>query len=108
MLIPTGINEQYHRLRSMLTAFSHGSDRFAGGQLSRVDIDKVVPTYLAINKFLACFIEHTFKEFDYTVKEKTLAENILDTEFDDPRDRGYFYVGKNCPVFDLVSTTFDT
>lgn len=83
----------------MLTAFSHGSDRFAGGHLSRVDIDKVVPTYLAINKFLACFIEHTFKEFDYTVKEKTLAENVLDTEFDDPRDRGYFYVGKNCSEF---------
>lgn len=91
----------------MLTAFSHGSDRFAGGKLSRVDIDKVVPTYLAINKFLACFIEHTFKEFDYTVKEKTLAENVLDTEFDDPRDRGYFYVGKNFPTF-YLSQQLDT
>lgn len=97
MYLPTAINDQYVRMRSMLTAYSQGADRMQGigGHLSRVDIEKVVPTYLMINKFLSGFIEHAYKDLDYTVKEKTSLEAIMDIEFYEPRERGFLYNGKS-------------
>ena len=96
MMLPVAISEQYVRMRSILTAYSQGADRMQGigGRLSRVDIEKVVPTYLMINKYLSGFIGHTFKDVDYTVKEKSTLESILDVEFSHPRNRGFFYNGK--------------
>lgn len=95
MYLPSVINEQYERMRSMLTAYTQGADRMQGigGHLSRVDIEKVVPTYLMVNKFLSGFIEHAFKDIDYTVKEKTSVESLLSVEFYDPLERGFFYNG---------------
>lgn len=96
MSLPSAISDQYMRMRSLLTAYNQGADRMqgTGGHISRVDVDKIVPTYMMINKFLSGFIEHAFKDIDYTVKEKTTLEAILDIEFYETPDRGFLYNGK--------------
>ena len=95
MSLPPAIYEHYQRVRSNLSGFTKLSDRMRslGGQTSRADTEKLIPTYLMINKFLTGFIEHNFKDVDYMVREKSTIESILDVEFVDSRDKGFFYSG---------------
>lgn len=93
MSLPEGLHEQYQRLLQPLRTYSQTSDRMqgAGGRLSKVDIDRVVNTYLMMNKFLSGYIEHAFKDLDYVIRDRLLFEDILDVEFADVADRGIFY-----------------
>ncbi|RWS01333.1 meckelin-like protein [Dinothrombium tinctorium] len=93
MALPTSVHEQYKRIRTVLTSYSQATDRMQGigGSLFKVDIEKVIPTYHTINKFLSGFIEHAYKDVDYAVKDKSNIEMILDTEFVEPGDKGIFY-----------------
>lgn len=95
MSLPAAIHEQYQRVRSNLSGFGKLSDRMRSlsAQSSRVDTEKLIPTYLMINRFLTGFIEHNFKDVDYIVREKSTLEYILDVEFVDSRDKGFFYSG---------------
>lgn len=65
--------------------------RKAEGHLSKVDIETVVNTYNLVTKFLSAFLDHSLKDLDYTVKDRTLFEKLLDVEFTDVMDRGVFY-----------------
>ncbi|CAG2164220.1 unnamed protein product [Oppiella nova] len=93
MSLPSAIDEHYRRIRSNLSGFVKISDRMRsfGAHLSKADTEKLIPTYLMINKFLTGFIEHNFKDVDYMVREKSTVELVLDVEFADTRDKGYFY-----------------
>ncbi|CAG2103105.1 unnamed protein product, partial [Medioppia subpectinata] len=93
MSLPLAIDEHYRRVRSNLSGFVKISDRMRsfGAHLSKADTEKLIPTYLMINKFLTGFIEHNFKDVDYMVREKSTIESIFDVEFADTRDKGYFY-----------------
>ncbi|XP_022258525.1 meckelin-like [Limulus polyphemus] len=62
-----------------------------GGRLSKVDVDKVSGIYQNTNKFLAGFIDHSYKDLDYVVKDRMFLENLFDIEFYEPTERGYFY-----------------
>jgi meckelin len=104
MAIPASVNEHYQRLRSNLTGFSQTSDRMHafGGHLSKVDKEKLIPTYLLINKFLTGFIEHTFKDVDYIVRDKSTLESIFDVESIEVRDKGFFYNGMISANFNKI------
>ncbi|XP_021355740.1 meckelin-like [Mizuhopecten yessoensis] len=52
---------------------------------------KQVEAYSVINRFLSAFIDHSLKDLDYVVKDKTLLESIMDTEFFDASEKGIFY-----------------
>ncbi|RWS29635.1 Meckelin-like protein [Leptotrombidium deliense] len=95
MSLPCAVNDNYKRIRKVLTSYTQATDRMQGigGNLFKVDIEKVIPTYHTINKFLSGFIEHAYKDVDYTVKDKSTIEMILDTEFSEPVDKGFFYNG---------------
>lgn len=95
MSLPTAVCEHYQRLRSHLSGFGKLTDRVRSlsSQSLKADTEKVIPTYLMINKFLTSFIEHNFKDVDYIVREKSTFESILDVEFGDGRDKGFFYSG---------------
>jgi hypothetical protein len=38
------------------------------------------------------------RDVDYVVKDKTLLESIMDTEFFDATEKGIFYKGMQCVV----------
>ncbi|XP_054716868.1 meckelin-like [Uloborus diversus] len=93
MILPSGVHDQFLRLLVPLTSYSQAADRMqgVGGRLAKVDIDRVANTHYMLNKFLSGFIEHSFKDLDYVVKDKVLLENIFDVECYEVADRGYFY-----------------
>ncbi|XP_015791559.1 meckelin-like [Tetranychus urticae] len=93
MLLPTSINDQCNRIRALLTTYSQGAERMqgVGGHLFKVDLEKVVPTYVMLTKFLSGYIEHAFKDADYTVKDKSNVESILAFELAEPGERGFLY-----------------
>lgn len=93
MCLPALVREQYEHLLLPLNSYSQAADRMqgAGGRLSRVDIDKVANIYHTVKKFLSGFIEHTFKDLDYVIKDKLFLESLLDVEFIENTDRGCFY-----------------
>ncbi|KAH8019231.1 hypothetical protein HPB51_018458 [Rhipicephalus microplus] len=103
MTLPVHIYEQYCRMRRPLSMHTQGPDRMKNvdGHLSRVNIDTVVNIYNVVTKFLCAFLDHSLKDVDYTVKDRTLLEKLLDIEFNDIVDRGFFY-NDNGHSFDAV------
>ncbi|EEC06070.1 hypothetical protein IscW_ISCW004722, partial [Ixodes scapularis] len=103
MALPASVYEQYCRMRRPLTMYTQAPDRIqiADGHLSRANIDTVVNTYNIVTKFLSAFLDHSLKDIDYTVKDRTLFEKLLDIEFSDVVDRGFFY-NDNGHSFDAV------
>lgn len=103
MALPVGVHDQFQRLLVPLTSYSQAADRMqgVGGNLTKVDIDRVVNTYQMLNKFLSGFIEHAFKDLDYIVKDKVMLESLFDIECYEVADRGYFY-NDNGHSFDSV------
>ncbi|XP_012943556.1 meckelin [Aplysia californica] len=53
--------------------------------------EKSIEAYGTLNRFLCAFIDHSLREVDYVVKEKSFVEKILDTEFLELTDKGIFY-----------------
>jgi meckelin len=99
MTLPVSMYDQYQRLRSVLTVLTtrqttrvQNLGRFLNSR--EEDVEKRAPSYFTMTKFLSGFIDHTLKDFDYIVRDKTTMESILDAEFDERRDLGYFYNGQ--------------
>ncbi|XP_011298940.1 meckelin isoform X2 [Fopius arisanus] len=68
------------------------SRKHAGGLANWEERWKI---HLTIKKFLSEFLDHCFKNVDYTIKERHLMEKLLDTEFmDSGRDKSIFYIDK--------------
>lgn len=93
MLLPLAVHQHYQKLRTILSGYQAG-DRLQGN-LSKFDVEKVASSYLAINKFLSGFIEHSFQDVDYTIKDKSTLELILDVEFFEITEKGYLYNGES-------------
>ncbi|KAG8176834.1 hypothetical protein JTE90_001973 [Oedothorax gibbosus] len=93
ILLPPGVHDQFLRLLVPLTSYSQAADRMqgVGGRLAKVDIDRVANTHYMLNKFLSSFIDHSFKDLDYVVKDRVLMEYLFDVECYEVADRGYFY-----------------
>ncbi|XP_065281384.1 meckelin isoform X1 [Dermacentor albipictus] len=103
MTLPVHVYEQYCRMRRPLSTYAQAPERMQNGdgQLSRVNIDTVVNTYNVVTKFLCAFLDHSLKDVDYTVKDRTVLEKLLDIELNDIVDRGFFY-NDNGHSFDAV------
>ena len=91
MTLPIAMFDQYSRLRSFSGSYQQSHLKNVPGIAGQSDRQKIAPTYVMVSKFLAGFIEHASREFEYTVKDKTILEAILDAEFDETRDKGYLY-----------------
>ncbi|CAL1292605.1 unnamed protein product [Larinioides sclopetarius] len=93
ILLPPGVHDQFLRLLVPLSSYTQAADRMqgVGGRLAKVDIDRVANTHYMLNKFLSGFIDHSFKDLDYIVKDRVMLEYLLDIECYEVADRGYFY-----------------
>lgn len=58
--------------------------------------------YVVKIKFM--LISQSLRDVDYIIKDKTLIEGILDTEFLDPLEKGLLYNGE--PAVMMKSATF--
>lgn len=94
MTLPIAMFDHYHRIRAASESYQQTRFKNLPGIERHSNRLKVVPTYVMVSKFLAGFIDHTSREFEYTVKDKTILESVLDAEFDETRERGYFYNGE--------------
>ncbi|KAL8605996.1 hypothetical protein ACOMHN_040495 [Nucella lapillus] len=63
----------------------------SGGRIAGTAKEKSIEAYNMLNKFLCGFIDHSLRDLDYVVKDKTLLESIMDTEFFDATEKGIFY-----------------
>jgi meckelin len=94
MTLPIAMFDQYDRLRSFSESYQRSHLKNVSSITGQSDRMKIAPTYIMVSRFLAGFIEHSSREFEYTVKDKTILESVLDAEFDEARDKGYFYNGE--------------
>ncbi|KAI1292859.1 hypothetical protein HDE_06755 [Halotydeus destructor] len=78
MLLPIAIHGHYHKARASMFAYTQSTNRmqFSGGKLTQVDIEKVIPTYVSINKYLIDFVEYNYKDVGYTIKHKQTLERV--------------------------------
>ncbi|XP_041455503.1 meckelin-like [Lytechinus variegatus] len=86
MLLSTTFRERYDSIVLPLRAPGVARGTGAGN-----NDDKISEAYVSLNKFLSTFIDHGMSDIDYVVKDKLLFEKILDMEFYDPSDKGFFY-----------------
>eukprot|EP00057_Strongylocentrotus_purpuratus_P027643 XP_011682117.1 PREDICTED: meckelin [Strongylocentrotus purpuratus] len=86
MLLSSTFRERYNSI--VLPLRAPGAARGAGAGNND---DKISEAYVSLNKFLSTFIDHGMSDVDYVVKDKLLFEKILDMEFYDPTDKGFFF-----------------
>ena len=96
MRLPITMYDQYYKLLSF--GRSGNPSISASNLFGQSDRDKVAVTYVMVTKFLSSFIEHTSREFEYIVKDKTILEALLDTEFDETFEKGILYNGMFLPL----------
>ncbi|XP_076112599.1 meckelin-like [Mytilus galloprovincialis] len=90
MALPRKLRVKYETV--MLPVALEGSGAVGGaGKSKETIINTKTNAYNVVNKFLAGFVDHSLKEIDYVVKDKTLLESIMDTEFLDASEKGIFY-----------------
>nr|XP_006818273.1 PREDICTED: meckelin [Saccoglossus kowalevskii] len=89
MLVQLKLREQYDKIMQPLTAPQERGQR-SGGRGS-VDMERSLQAFQTMNKFLSAFLDHSLRDLDYIVKDKLLLERILDMEFFDPVDKGFFF-----------------
>ncbi|XP_072013761.1 meckelin-like [Amphiura filiformis] len=93
MLLPTKFREQYNKIYQPL----QGAVARIEGQRGRPTAggdqgnERLNQAYATMNKFLCTFIDHGMRDIDYMVKDKLLFEQILDMEFYDPAEKGFFF-----------------
>lgn len=79
----------------MVYVFVQEETRFLRKDLTLTSkLENNVKTYKKMRKFLTHFIDHCFKDLDYTVRDKQFIEKLLDIEFTDGVDRSIFNIGK--------------
>ncbi|KAJ8686793.1 hypothetical protein QAD02_022587 [Eretmocerus hayati] len=69
--------------------------------LESANWEKSLQTHLKMKKFLSAFVDHCFKDLDYTVKERLLVEKLCDIEMGKTDDQSVFYID-NSNSFDKV------
>nr|XP_022342617.1 meckelin-like [Crassostrea virginica] len=90
MTLPRKLRLKYEEVLLTVALEGAGGGPQAGKEKGGIS-DKQVESYNVINRFLSTFIDHSLKSLDYQVRDKTLLESIMDTEFLDASEKGYFY-----------------
>ncbi|XP_050779185.1 meckelin-like isoform X7 [Gopherus flavomarginatus] len=62
------------------------------GERVRVNLhEQRLRSYYTLNRFLSSFLEHTYRDMDYVVKDKFFLERFMDMEFQEPVDMSILY-----------------
>ncbi|XP_077982500.1 meckelin-like [Glandiceps talaboti] len=88
MLVQAKLREQYDKIMQPLVAVGA---REGGQRAGAIDMERTLQAFQTMNKFLAAYLDHSLRDLDYMVKDKLLLEKVLDMEFFEPADKGYFY-----------------
>ncbi|KAM4018585.1 LOW QUALITY PROTEIN: meckelin-like [Anomaloglossus baeobatrachus] len=88
LLLSERVREQYEKIMQPLMEGPRGPK---GGNEKNPMLQQRIKTYYTINRFLSCFLEHVYKDMDYTVKDKLFLESVLDIEFQQPIDKSLLY-----------------
>jgi meckelin len=104
IVLPRKLRNQYDRIlmpvlmmqngaASAAGALPRGADTGAGGSSIKLEpkIEASIDAYGALNKLLQSYIEHSSKYGDYIVRDRKLLEQILDVEFEEQSEMGFFY-----------------
>ncbi|GFR70016.1 meckelin [Elysia marginata] len=100
MALPKRLRQKYETVY-MPVQLENASAATRGEQARMIGRDKSIDAYGTLNRFFCAFIDHSLRDIDYVVKEKTFLEKILDTEFLELTDQGIFY-NDNGHSFDNV------
>ncbi|GFN86065.1 meckelin [Plakobranchus ocellatus] len=100
MALPKRLRQKYETVY-MPVQLENASAATRGEQARLAGRDKSIDAYGTLNRFFCAFIDHSLRDIDYVVKEKTFLEKILDTEFLELADKGIFY-NDNGHSFDNV------
>ncbi|XP_064610907.1 meckelin-like [Liolophura sinensis] len=108
MLLPPRLRYKYNQVylplaleKDMQTPAGKAERGQGGSRIAGTHTEKLIQAYATVNKFLSAFIDHSLRDVDYIIKDKTLIEGILDTEFLDPLEKGLLY-NDNGHSFDRV------
>ncbi|XP_068992594.1 meckelin [Neodiprion pinetum] len=63
--------------------------------ISTSNLERNIQTYQKMKQFLTQFIDHCFKDLEYTVRDKQFLEKLLDIEFREGVEKSIFYVDNN-------------
>uniref|UniRef100_A0A4W3IL95 Meckelin n=1 Tax=Callorhinchus milii TaxID=7868 RepID=A0A4W3IL95_CALMI len=83
ILLSNKVRQQYDRILAPLINRGLGGDSES--------LQQNLKAYSTMNKFLSSFLDHAYKDMDYTVRDKLFLERILDFEFQQSEDRSFFY-----------------
>ncbi|XP_067651968.1 meckelin-like [Haliotis asinina] len=100
MTLPSRLRDKYDQVYLPAALDTAMAGNRGAGNKGKVT-DKSVEAYTMLNKFLQAFIDHSLRDLDYVVKDKTLLESVMDTEFFDVQDKGILY-NDNGHSFDQV------
>ncbi|XP_029641528.2 meckelin-like [Octopus sinensis] len=88
MSLPNKLRTCYVQIMMPVT-FKQGGNRMENG--NNGPSHDVLRAHEIMNKYLSSFIDHSLKDADYSVKDKTFLENVLNAEFIDTSIQGIFY-----------------
>ncbi|XP_053557068.1 meckelin [Bombina bombina] len=88
ILLSDRVQEQYEKIVQPLI---EAPRRQKGGSDTNPLLQQRLKTYYTINRFLASFLEHVYKDMDYVVQDKLALEHILDMEFQQPTEKSVLY-----------------
>ncbi|XP_022100949.1 meckelin-like isoform X1 [Acanthaster planci] len=93
ILLPLKFREQYNTILKPLDGVAARIDGTRGRPDAgrNQEAEKSIQAYQTMNRFLCTFLDHGIRDIDYIVKDKLLLEQILDMEFYDPADKGFFF-----------------
>ncbi|GAB1601198.1 meckelin [Argonauta hians] len=89
MSLPKKLRSKYIQIMMPITNKT-GSNRM-DSNLSNPTNSDYLQAHEVMNKYLSSFIDHSLKDTDYFVKDKTFLENVLNAEFTDTTTQGIFY-----------------
>ncbi|XP_007887413.2 meckelin-like [Callorhinchus milii] len=88
ILLSNKVRQQYDRILAPLQEVARINRGLGGDSES---LQQNLKAYSTMNKFLSSFLDHAYKDMDYTVRDKLFLERILDFEFQQSEDRSFFY-----------------
>ncbi|CAD7092366.1 unnamed protein product [Hermetia illucens] len=99
ILVPTNLKIYYAKLlapfqKAASISQSHFEKEFAQSKITDNPLEKTTTAYNNINRFFAAFIDHSIKDLDYIIKDKTCVEVLLNCEFESylSDTKGTFYI----------------
>ncbi|KAH9495634.1 Meckelin [Bulinus truncatus] len=87
MAIPKRLREKYVAVY-MPVQLENATSRMGKSVTGK---EKTIEAYMTLNRFFCAFVDHSLRDIDYVVKDKSFLEKILDTEFLELTDKGILY-----------------